>query len=63
MYFDLYRRVSIWEEDYILYVVFDEESECSGPRRPKLRLDQVFEEKRTPQNFENLIFKSVISPN
>ena len=27
-----------------IYVVFDEESECSGPRTPKLRPDQVFEE-------------------
>ena len=32
-----------------IYVVFDEESEFSGPRRPKLRPDQVFEEKRTPE--------------
>ena len=30
-----------------IYVVFDEESEFSGPRRQKLRPDQVFEEKRT----------------
>ena len=27
-----------------LYVVFDEESEFSGPRTPKLSLDKVFEE-------------------
>ena len=27
-----------------IYVVFDEESEFSGPRTPKLRLDQVLEE-------------------
>ena len=25
-----------------IYVVFDEESEFSGPRTPQLRLDQVF---------------------
>ena len=30
-----------------IYVVFDEESEISGPRKPKLSPDQVFEEKRT----------------
>ena len=30
-----------------IYVVFNEESEISGPRSPKLRPDQVFEEKRT----------------
>ena len=30
-----------------IYVVFDEESEFSGPRTPKLHPDQVFEEKRT----------------
>ena len=28
-----------------IYVVFDEESEFSGPRTPKLRLDQVFKVK------------------
>ena len=33
-----------------IYVVFDEESEFSGPRTPKLRPDQVFEEKRTLKN-------------
>ena len=27
-----------------IYIVFDEESEFSGPRRPKLSPDQVFEE-------------------
>ena len=28
----------------IIYVVFDEESEFSGPRMPKMSPDQVFEE-------------------
>ena len=28
----------------IIYVVLDEESEFSGPRTPKLRPDEVFEE-------------------
>ena len=32
-----------------IYVVFDEESEFSGPRTPKLSLDQVFLEKRPPE--------------
>ena len=27
-----------------IYVVFDEESDVSGPRMPKLSLDEVFEE-------------------
>ena len=31
-----------------IYVVFDEESEFSGPRTPKLRPDQVFR-KNVPQ--------------
>ena len=39
-----------------IYVVFDKESEFSGPRSPKLRPDQVFEEKRTLYKFENFIF-------
>ena len=30
-----------------IYVVFDEESEFSGPRTPKLSPDQAFKEKRT----------------
>ena len=30
-----------------MYVVFDEESECSDPRTPKLSLDQVCLEKCT----------------
>ena len=34
-------------------VVFDEESEFSGPRTPKLSPDQVFEENRTLQKNEN----------
>ena len=42
-----------------IYVVFDEESEFSGPRSPKLSLDQVFQEKRTPEkirkNSENFL--------
>ena len=32
-----------------IYVLFDEESEVSGPRTPKLRLDQVFVKKNVPQ--------------
>ena len=40
-----------------IYVVFDEESECSGPRTPKLSLDKVFEE-NVPYNnlLLNLLF-------
>ena len=41
--------ISIWTYEFrpgnkTIYVVFDEESECSGPRTPKLSPDQVFEE-------------------
>ena len=43
-----------------LYVVFDEESEFSGPRTSTLSLDHFFLEKRTPKNlkmlFVNLFF-------
>ena len=39
-----------------IYIVFDEESDFSGPRTPKLRPDQVFEEKRTLYKFEKHIF-------
>ena len=31
-----------------IYVVFDEESELSGPRTPNLRPDKVFEKKKVP---------------
>ena len=37
-----------------IWVVFDEESEFSGPRTPKLRLDQVFLKEKRPYN--NLLF-------
>ena len=40
-----------------IYVVFDEESEFSGPRSPKLSPDQVFEESVPYENvFFNLFF-------
>ena len=40
-----------------IYVVFDEESEFSGPRKPKLRPDQVFEDNVPYKNlFLNLFF-------
>ena len=32
-----------------IYVVFDEESDLLGPRTPKLSIDKVFQEKRTPE--------------
>ena len=38
-----------------IYVVFDEESECSGPRRPKLSPDQVFQEKRPQTKLRKII--------
>ena len=40
------------------HVVFDEESEFSGPRTPKLRPDQVFEE-NVP--YKNLCFDMFVS--
>ena len=47
-----------------MYVVFDEESECSGPRMPKLSLDQVLLGKAYPRKIVkirlvNPLFKSV----
>ena len=49
----LFHGISTWIFEFrpgnkTIYVVFDEESEFSGPRTPKLRPDQVFYEKRTP---------------
>ena len=43
------RGISTWIYEFrpgnkTIYVVFDEESEFSGPRTPKLSPDQVFEE-------------------
>ena len=43
-----------------IYVVFDEESEFSGPRTPKLRPDQVFDENVPYKKIENVIFKYVL---
>ena len=41
-----------------IYLAFDEESEFSGPRTPKLRPDQVFEE-NVP--YEKLLFNLFFS--
>ena len=35
-----------------IYIVFDEETEFSGPRTPNLCPDQVFDEKRALSKFE-----------
>ena len=35
-----------------IYVVFDEESKFSGPRTPKLSLDQVFFGKTSPEKIK-----------
>ena len=45
----LYRIDEFRPGDKTIWVVFDEESEFSGPRTPKLRPDQVSYEKRTPK--------------
>ena len=45
-----------------IYVVFDEESEFSDPRTPKLSLDQVFEEKRPLAKFEKIVKIPLVNP-
>ena len=54
---NLTQAISLYEfrpGNKTIYVVFDEESEFSGPRTPKLSLDQVCQEKRTPKNLKNM---------
>ena len=48
----------------ILYnnVVFDEESEFSGPRTPTLRPDQVCEENIPYKSLEKIMFNVLCSP-
>ena len=44
-----------------IYVVFDKESDFSGPRTPTLSPDKVFTQKRTPKIFRKLANKSLYS--
>ena len=43
-----------------IWVVFDEESECSGPRTPKLSLDQVVEENVSYKKWCSNMFVSLL---
>ena len=38
-----------------MYVVFDEESEFSGPRTPKLSLDQVLKKNVPPKKIKKIV--------
>ena len=44
----------------IIYVVFDEESEFSGPRTPNLRPDKVFEENVPYGNLKKKCFDLIV---
>ena len=59
--------ISTWIYEFIpgnktIYVVFDKESEFSGPRRPKLRPDQVVEDNVPYKHLEKNMFQDVFSP-
>ena len=60
-----FHGISTWINEFrhgnkTIYVVFDEESEFSGPRMPKLRPDQVFEENVPYKNVCCNLFVSLL---